>query len=459
MVGSYSRKVSIPSLSENALLRYFSFTALYFAQGISQGLLWYSLPAWFAMNGKTPMQIGSFIAVIGLPWSLKIFVAPFIDRFSYLCMGRRKPWLLFGQAGLVVGLIILSLVNEPLQNLSLLMVIGFALSCFSIFQDIAIDGMAVDLLPQKQQARANGLMWGAKAIGISATVAATGFMIVNRGYFWTIFTLAGVVSLVMLVPLVLKERSCEKRFPWSPGKVSPEALYLNTKDWNSVVKSVLQVTFLPASILMGLTAFVFAIGRGLIDAVLPVFTVQELGWSDVHYSSVFSTTTMISGLLAMGVAGVMIDFFGKKRMFTIFVFTLLLIVGSMAVFSFYWTNSSFVSGFFILFYTLDTFVTIAIFAIAMQLCWKRVAATQFTIYMAISNLGLSFGAWLMGQLKQYMTWELIFLFYAGLMVIALTLIYFLNLMRHTQQVDLLMDYYFDERIRKKALSRVSGRSA
>jgi MFS transporter, PAT family, beta-lactamase induction signal transducer AmpG len=49
---------SLPVLSENTFLRYFTFAALYVAQGIPEGLLWYAIPAWLAMNGKNPAEIG-----------------------------------------------------------------------------------------------------------------------------------------------------------------------------------------------------------------------------------------------------------------------------------------------------------------------------------------------------------------------------------------------------------------
>jgi hypothetical protein len=45
---------------------------------------------------------------------------------------------------------------------------------------------------------------------------------------------------------------------------------------------------------------------------------------------------------------------------------------------------------------LYTFTTITIFAICMQLCWKRVAATQFTLYMTVYNIGYALGAWSLG---------------------------------------------------------------
>ena len=97
---------NLPALSENTFLRYFSFAALYVAQGIPEGLLRFAIPAWLAMNGKGPVEIGSYVAVVNIPWSLKIINAPIMDRFTYLAMGRRRPWILFGQLGLNLKLFI-----------------------------------------------------------------------------------------------------------------------------------------------------------------------------------------------------------------------------------------------------------------------------------------------------------------------------------------------------------------
>ena len=88
---------SLPSLSENTGLRYFNFIALYFAQGVPEGMLTYGIPAWLAMNGKSPGEIAGFAIVAVLPWSLKFLVAPLMDRYTFLSMGRRRPWILAGQ--------------------------------------------------------------------------------------------------------------------------------------------------------------------------------------------------------------------------------------------------------------------------------------------------------------------------------------------------------------------------
>ena len=107
----------------------------------------------------------------------------------------------------------------------------------------------------------------------------------------------------------------------------------------------------------------------------------------------------------------------------------------MSFLNVYWQNDVFVMGFIIGFYVLITFTTIAIFASAMQLCWKRVAATQFTLYMAISNLGLAAGAAVMGQLKAFLDWEYVILIYVLFAVVMLVLIRFINFEKHQERVD------------------------
>ena len=100
-----------------------------------------------------------------------------------------------------------------------------------------------------------------------------------------------------------------------------------------------------------------------------------------------------------------------------------------------WANENFVIGFVIVFYILVTFNTIAIFATAMRLCWKRVAATQFTLYMAISNLGLAVGAGIIGPLTEMFEWKYVILTYILFALIMLILMRFINFDKHQKGVD------------------------
>jgi len=426
---------TLPALSENTFLRYFTFAALYVAQGIPEGLLWYGIPAWLAMNGKTAAEIGGYVAVIAIPWSLKIINAPIMDRFTYLAMGRRRPWVLFGQLGLILSFLSMSLIADPLNNLSMLMILGFVVSFFEVSQDIAVDGMAIDILPVDQQARANGLMWGSKTLGISASVAAGSWIMSHYGYFYAIVSFSLIVSIIILFPLLLRERPREKLLPWTNGEASKDAEKIQLHSWKNIFKSLYKVFFLPISFMMGVAAFSFSVGKGLIDTVLPVFTVQGLGWTDTDYSQIFATANLISGVLGMIIGGFLIDYFGKVKMISVYLSFLILLVAAMFFLKNLWQNELFVMGFIIGFYVLVTFTTIAIFASAMQLCWKRVSATQFTLYMAISNLGLAAGAALMGQLKGFLDWEYVILSYIIFAVVMLVLIRFINFEKHQCRVD------------------------
>lgn len=427
-----------PALAQNKVLRYLSFSALYLAQGIPEGLLWFGLPAWMAMNGKTPAEIAGFVAILGLPWSFKIVAAPIIDRFTYLIMGRRRPWILFGQIGLATSFLSMAFINDPLSNLLLLKVLGFFVGFFAVIQDIAVDGLAIDVLPVDQQARANGLMWGSKTVGISSSVAIGVFMINQYGFFTAIATLALLVFLIMFIPLLIKERPCEKKLPWSKkGGVARNAAKSQVQDWKTVFLSLFRVFVLPVSLIMGVAAFSFSMGRGVMDTVLPILAVQELGWTDTAYSQMFSLVSLASGILGMFVAGALIDIFGKIKMLRIYLVVLILLLVSAALAQPYWENRIFIISFVSAFYILITFTTIAIFASAMNLCWKRISATQFTLYMAISNLGLASGAWLMGMLSEWLSWQFIIAIVVVFPLFMLILTPFIHFENHTKRVDLL----------------------
>lgn len=71
----------------------------------------------------------------------------------------------------------------------------------------------------------------------------------------------------------------------------------------------------------------------------------------------------------------------------------------------------------------------------MQLCWSTVAATQFTLFMALSNMGRAWGAGLLGPLNENFTWDQIFLLIAILPLLTLIFIQFINFIKHKNHID------------------------
>ena len=430
-----STKKTIPSLSENTFLRYLNFVALYVAQGIPEGMTLFGIPAWMAMNGKTPGEIGAFVAAFGLPWSFKIIVAPMMDRFTYLPMGRRRPWVLFGQIGLMISFIAMAFVPDPLNNLNLLMIAGFAVGFFGSFQDVATDGMAIDIVPIHQQARANGMMWGAKIIGTSASLAIGSWLINAYGFTTSILMLAVAVSIIMLAPLFLRERPGEKLLPWTKGKASVETQKMQLHNWSGIFKALLNVCTLRNSLLLAFVLFVTQTAFNLIATLLPIFTVQELGWTNITYSQFFATASLIGGIGGMLIGGFLIDKFGKKRMLNIYFALLITINIALAFLQKYWSQTWFISGFMIIYQIFYVFTCIGLFANAMEFCWKKVSASQFTLYMTIGNLGRIAGAKLIGPIKTNFTWEYTILSFTIIFAIAWLIFQLIHVGKHAEKLN------------------------
>ena len=446
------KKTIFPALSENKLLRYFNFVALYFAQGIPEGMLALGIPAWMAMNGKTPGEISAFAIIIVLPWSFKFIAAPLMDRYTYLPMGRKRPWVLVGQLGLVLSCINMAFVPDPLNNLNQLMIAAFFVSCFGAFQDIATDGMAVDLIPGDQQAKANGLMWGSKVIGISVSLAACSLILNIYDFKTAMLSVAVAIGIIMLVPAFLRERKGEKLAPWSKGKASSETKNLQLNNWQALFKSLYKVFTLRNSLLIALMLFICQGATKYMGTILPIFTVKELGWTNIEYSNYYASAKLIGGILGMIIGGILIDKYGKKQMINIYFFSFILFISFFSFSTMYWADKNFVFAFMIVQNTIFTLNSIAVFAVAMQCCWKKISASQFTLYMTIANMGQMTFASFIGPMTDNFNWQISLFVFAGFIALAWIVLQFVNIDKQIQQVKHLdkSDLENEEKVAKVA---------
>ena len=430
----FKKSNNLPALSENIFWRYFNFIALYFAQGVPEGMLFFGIPAWMAMNGKTPGEIAGFAVACGLPWSFKFIVAPLMDRYTWLPMGRKRPWVIVGQVGLILSCIAMAYVPDPLNNLNLFMAAGFAVSFFGAFQDVATDGMAIDIIPINQQARANGLMWGSKIIAISTTLALGTWLLNKYDFTTSILMLAAMIGIIMLVPIFLRERQNEKILPWTKGAASPDTKKMQLTSWGTIFKSLYRVCSLRNSVLLACILFITQGAFNYIATLLPIFTVKELGWTNVSYSQFYATSSLIGGIGGMLIGGILIDKFGKMRMINIYFLGMVLITAALAFLKTYWISTTFIYGFMIIYNVLYTFSCIGIFSIAMQCCWKKVSASQFTLYMTISNLGRIALAALIGPITTNFNWQFALMAFAVMIALAWLLLQFLNINKQVERV-------------------------
>jgi len=435
--------MNISSLSENPILRYFTFIVLYFSQGIPEGITLFAIPAWMAMNGKSTTEIATYSAIIIIPFSLKILLAPMIERYTYLPMGRRRPWLLFGQFGILCSLIALSFVPNPLDNISLITMVVLCVHTFVMFQDIATDSLVIDVVPIEQQGRANSFMWGSKTIGTSISLFIGSWLINQYGFASAVLTMSVPILLIMFVPLFLRERKGEKLLPWSKGQTSPDAALLTIDSWQKLFKSFKQVVLLKNTLLLLIAVFVTMAALHYVRTLLPIFTIQELGWSNVFYSKIYSTSYLVGGIIGMIIGAFVIQRYGIIRLIQGSFLLMIVLAAAMALFKPLWENNNFVIGFIAIFCALLTLIFIGVLALAMHLCWKRISAIQFTFCMTIFNAGLASGAALLGYLRSHFEWQILFIVFAMMIIISMVILKFIKTNRHREQVEILERQYLE----------------
>ena len=432
---------TLPPLAAHAGLRYATFIVLYFSQGIPEGITIFAIPAWMAMNGKSAGEIAGYGAVIMIPFSLKILLAPFMERYTFLPMGRRRPWMLFGQFGIMCSLLALSFVPDPLNNLALLTTAAVSVHIFIMFQDIATDSLVIDIVPLEQQGKANRLMWGSKVTGISLSLGLGSWLINSYSFSLGISSMAVSILFFMLVPLVLRERQGEKLLPWSAGTTSPDAALLAIDSWGKLFKSFKQVLLLRNMWLLVIITFLIMAAIHYMRTLLPIFTIKSLGWDNIFYSKTYSTTSLIGGLIGMVTGGIIVYRFGIVRMLQTILLATGILVGIMAIAVSFWQNKSFVISFIACINICIVLLNIGVLALAMQMCWKRISAVQFTFCMTVFNAALAAGAAFVGLLRAWFGWQIIFFVFSSIVIVALLSLKFINLKKHLDQVEELEQNY------------------
>ena len=90
-----------------------------------------------------------------------------------------------------------------------------------------------------------------------------------------------------------------------------------------------------------------------------------------------------------------------------------------------------------------TLITISQLATAMQVCWRRVSALQFTFFMTLANAGMAAGAAVFGYFRSHFGWQIVFLVFTVMVVGVAVLLQFLKMNIHLQQVDVLEKNYLE----------------
>jgi PAT family beta-lactamase induction signal transducer AmpG len=384
-------------LADSSRVRYATGSMMYFAQGIPYGLMNIAIPAWLASLGISAGQIASYLAVIALPWAFKLLSGPLMDRYEFLPMGRRRPWVLGAQLGLTLSFFSLTFVEQPAEQIGLLMLLGILINVFASTQDVAVDGMAIDLTPVAEQGRLNAFMTFGKAAGWGITSAVTGVLLVTYGLGVTAMVAASVAGLIWVAFAFVLEREGERSLPWGRGHAASEPR--TGKSFSSLFKGLNQALWTRVSVILMVVMFCDGLVSGYGHAVMPIAAIKLFGFTTPQWSQLVALMGLSGAVVALAF-GPMIDRFGAKRMLFVTVALVALHAFLLAKTQYLWKDTLYVKAMLSAWIMLGPVTMVCMIALAMTICASVNSATQFAIYMSIANLGSSIGSKVYGMVSE-----------------------------------------------------------
>lgn len=380
---------------------------LYLIQGMPTGLISIGLAAHLAGEGLPVADVAQLLAVSWIPWGFKCVFGPLLDRFSGSSMGRRRPWMLAAQGGMVLMLIVMIAVPVLDERTTLLMVLIFCHNTFSSLQDVAVDALAVDLLESREHGRANGFMWSAKLGGIGLGGAGLGTVLAYSGLRTALSLLLVAVLFAMLLPLLLREREGERLFPWTRGTVSAHHPS-ETEGLRTVLAALVRTLQTKRAVIVGLLALFASLPTRMMITLGPIFAVQYIGWDDASFSQFTGGPALLAGVAGAVSGGWLTDRWGCRRVLAAATATIFVTFSAFAIGEPWWRSNGMLETFLLLAVFVDMTLRMGLFALFMKTARGRIAATQFAVFMALCNLCNVLGSFVIVPLDRFLDYSGIF---------------------------------------------------
>ncbi|MCF7824698.1 MAG: MFS transporter [Candidatus Marinimicrobia bacterium] len=185
--------------------RLLAFSLLYLSEGIPFGFTAIALATHLRMSGVGLTEIGLFTASLYAPWGLKWAWAPLVDLIEFKRFGSKRTWIAGAQAAMIstLGIVVFFDYSTNIQLLTTLIVIH---NIFAATQDVAIDALAIKVLPDNERGIANGFMFGSSYLG--QAIGGSGALLIAGKFGFALsfpFVLFALTLILVFVTLRIQE--------------------------------------------------------------------------------------------------------------------------------------------------------------------------------------------------------------------------------------------------------------
>jgi len=373
---------------------------LYFVQGLPFGFQTTALPVYLRSEGASLAAVG-FASALSLPWMLKALWAPAVDRYHSPRWGRRRSWILPMQVGLFLACVAAANVSPDEGLLPLLILVG-AMNLFAATMDIAVDGLAIDLLEEHELGHGNI----AQVVGYKVGMITGGGLLVwateSLGWSALFWAMAGLVLVASVLTLLWREPQERAR----GGSEAPAHL----KDVLGLLARALRSR---SSSWLLVFIGTYKLGEIMADVMFKPFLVDS-GYSPAQIGLWVGTWGMGFSLAGSFLGGMLASRVGLLRVVFIAAVARAVAVAMEAWLAFAGTSDASVIGVTAYEHFAGGALTTAMFALMMSRVDVRIGATHYTLLATIEVLGKLPGAWFSGVIAEHFGYSGLFSLAAAL---------------------------------------------
>ncbi len=270
-------------------------SSLYLSQGLPYGFFTQALPVLLRKQGMSLPDIG-LTHLLALPWALKFLWSPLMDRYGSERMGRRRGYILPLQF-LAAGVLLLLALPEGGLSTPLLLAAVLGVNLLAATQDVATDGLAVNLLSARELGLGNGVQVAAYRVG----------MILGGGLMLVVFDMAGWRPTLLSLGAMLLVATIPVALYREPPSAPPEPQSLGLSWWVRRPRAGRWLLLL----------LVYKAGEAFATGMLRTFladaklSLTEIGW-------MLGGVGFTAGLVGALVGGALVNPLGRRRALILF---------------------------------------------------------------------------------------------------------------------------------------------
>ena len=272
--------------------------------GIPLFVIYSTLAAWMKSASIDITIITSFAAA-RVFYSLKVFWAPFIDRFKLPVihhLGRRKSWLCLLSA-LISIIMFLYSKCDPLLSITKIYVLTICLGLVSATFDVVTDAYRIDTIDTKQLSiAAANAVFGYRMGGL---IAGAGAFYVAADFGWeTVFTILGLIYIVGIGFIITLQES---------GDSADRVEYLSLGFWKTAtIEPFLDFFKRDMSVLILSAVIFYKLGDAMLGVVATPFYI-EMGFSLKEIATVTKVFGLTATILGTYIGGIIMHRLGNLK--------------------------------------------------------------------------------------------------------------------------------------------------